>query len=542
MKTYSLRLTLLALLAVIGLFLAACGDDDSESADVGDLGPDPATMAPADAPFYGEVVVRPDGEMLENFNATISKLTGLEDPYGMLEAEVEAGLESEGDGFTYAEDIEPWLGPRIGGFATDFDPVAESGEGAVIVAVTDTEAAQAFIDEASETSDTEMTEETYEGVDYTTDGEASVGISGDFLIAGTQQGFEDAVDAGAGDSLAENSDVSASRDEVPEDALFDLYVDTQAVIDLVETSGVLPRQQLDQFREQVAQYAEGPIDFWGTVGEDEIELAFSSPAMTDAPEPTELVESFPADAWLAFATAGVGEQLDTVIQQFETGFQAGFEQAIPPGVTAPPTIDPLQEVEDATGLDLRTDLDWIGDVGGYAQGTSLFGLGGALVIEATDEAAASETVDTLRQALEGEGAPITPTDDGFEIQVPPATAEVVVRDGNFVAAAGAATVDEALDPGDTLDGSDRFGSARDALGDDVVPGFYLDFVPVVQLIDSFPEAANDPDYQEAKPYLDALDFLVAGSAIDGDRATGSLVLGVREPSEESDSSAAAITP
>jgi hypothetical protein len=47
----------------------------------------------------------------------------------------------------------------------------------------------------------------------------------------------------------------------------------------------------------------------------------------------------------------------------------------------------------------------------------------------------------------------------------------------------------------------------------------------------------------AKPYLDALDYLAAGSKVDGDRVTASLVLGVREASDDDDdATSAAITP
>lgn len=531
---------ILALLAALGLVLSACGDDDSNSADA-DLGPDPATMAPADAPFYGEAVVRPEGTMLENFNATFSKLLGTEDPSAMLTEELETALAE--DDLSYSEDIEPWLGARIGGFVTDYDPATEQPEGAVAVAITDADAAQAFLDKAAEASDTPVTEETYEGADYMFADEAAIGISGDFLVAGTEQGFMDAIDAGAGDSLAENSDASASRDEIPDDSLFSAYIDTQAVIDLVETSGALSPAQLQQFREQIAQYAEGAVDFWGTVGESSIELGFSAPAMTDAPEPTDLVSTFPAESWLAVAAGDVGQQLQTTIDQLEQGFQAGFEQAAPPGFPST-SVDPLAAFRQATGLDLSTDFDWIGDAGAYVEGTSLFGLGGAVVLEATDEAAASETVDKLQAALGKEPSlGVTPTDDGFEVQVPPASAEVAVRDGKLVLAAGAATVDEALSPDSTLDGSDRFGTAREALGDDLVPSFYLDFLPVVQLIESIPEVGSDPDYQEAKPYIDALDYLAAGSKLDGDRASGSIVLGVREaPADGEESSAATLVP
>ena len=100
-----------------------------------------------------------------------------------------------------------------------------------------------------------------------------------------------------------------------------------------------------------------------------------------------------------------------------------------------------------------------------------------------------------------------------------------------------------LSPDETLDESDRFNAAKDALGDDITPSFYLDFLPIVQLVESTGQATTDPDYQAAKPYLDALDFLAAGTKTDGDRMIASLVLGVREASsDDTDTAAAALTP
>ncbi len=46
--------------------------------------------------------------------------------------------------------------------------------------------------------------------------------------------------------------------------------------------------------------------------------------------------------------------------------------------------------QDATGLNLEQDLAWIGDVGGFVEGTSIFGLGAGIVITTDDEQAATE--------------------------------------------------------------------------------------------------------------------------------------------------------
>lgn len=547
MQIHRLRLTLVALLTGLALTLAACGGDDESSTDVGDLGPDPATMAPADAPVYAEAVLRPSGTMLDDFNSAFGKLLGSDDPSAMIRDALEGELASSDSGFTYSEDIEPWLGPRAGGFITDYDPSSDQAEGAVAVAVTDPDAAQAFIQKASESDPQKETEASYNGVDYLTDEDgAAVGIDGEFLVVGTEQGFKDAVDAAAGDSLAESDTATAAREETPDNSLFSGFVDTEAVIELIKRSGGLSPEEIQNVEEQVARYGDGPIDFWGTVEESTITLAGSSPAPEDASDPSDLVSGFPADAWLAFASADVGEQIQTSLDQFEVSFQSSLDDSFGPGVPRDLQFDPTAEFRKATGLDLATDFDWIGEVGGFVQGSSLFGLGGGLVFEATDEEAAAATLDKLQAALAKElPVQVTETETGFRVQpedVPLAT-EVALDDGKVVIAAGADSVEDVLSPDDTLESSDRFNAAREVLGEDASVNFFLDFAPIVSLIESTGEATSDPDYQMAKPYLDSLDYLVAGSRIDGDRVAGSLVLGVREaPASSEDEVAATITP
>ena len=167
--------------------------------------------------------------------------------------------------------------------------------------------------------------------------------------------------------------------------------------------------------------------------------------------------------------------------------------------------------------------------------------------EASDEQAAADTVDRLQTALGRERSiQLSTTDDGFDVTVPglPVGGQVAVSDGKFVGAAGSVTVDDVLSPDETLDDSDRFNAARDSLGDDMTASFFLDFAPIMALLESTGEVSSDPDYQAAKPYLDALDYVVAGSKVDGDRTTASLVLGVKEAESGSseDTAAAVITP
>ncbi len=388
-----LKLLFLLAALVAALALSACGDDE-ESVDVGDLGPDPATMVPADAPIYAEAVIRPQGEMAENLEGALAKF-GVEDPGGMLSAALDEEIASDPDseGVTFSDDIEPWLGNRVGGFLSDFDVKTEEGVGAVAIAVTDPDAAQAFLDKVSESSSSDATETSYEGVDYLYDDsdDSAIGIDGDFLLAGTEDGLKQAVDAGAGESLADDDAATESLDEIPEDSIFSAYVDTGAIIELVEGSGALTGQQLQQFREQLSGYDGSPSEFWSTIDDDAITFSGSGPAPAGGGEPTDLIRDFPADSWFAFATADIGAQFQAQLDQFRQGFQEGF------GTTGP-VVDPFAAFKEATGLDLENDFNWIGGFGGFVQGTSLFGLGAGLVVESNDGEA---TADDDRQARGG---------------------------------------------------------------------------------------------------------------------------------------------
>jgi uncharacterized protein DUF3352 len=554
MQMKLLRTALLVALSAIVLFLAACGSDSSsDDSSSADLGPDPATMAPADAPFYAQVVVKPSGSIGDDLNSALSKLLGTEDPAGMIRDSLDQSLSSDpsSGGITYTDDIEPWIGTRAGIFVTGYDAKTSDPDAAAAVAVTDTDGAQAFIDKLVAAGSHKPTDETYNGVDYKYDSsdDSAVGISGDFMLIGTKQGFEDAVDAGSGDSLLDNTDASSALGDAPDSSLFSVYVDTPAIVDLIKTSGQLSASEISQFDDQLKQLGDGPIEAWGTATDSTFAIGGSAPTPEGSGGPSDLIASFPADSWLAFATANFGETLQNSIDQFAEGFQAGLESSAPAGFDTS-SIDPISMFKQATGIDLKTDLAWIGDAGGFVEGSSVFGLGGGLVLESNDDQAATDSIDKLESALSSNAQlkrqiQVTPSDSGFSVQAngAPIGAEVGLQDGKVVAAAGAATVDDVVSSSDTLDGSDRFNTATDALGDGSTPSFFLDFGPIVSLVESSGQAGTDPDYQSAKPYLDALDYLVSGSAVDGDRTTGSIVLGVKEASTESaDATSAVIMP
>jgi hypothetical protein len=539
MPTNLLRLSVLALLAAAAAVLVACGDS-GESAD---LGPDPATMVPADTPFYAVATIRPEGELGDDLDSALSKLLVTDDVGTRIQDAIDSELADGGKDLTYDEDIAPWLGTRAGAFLNGYEARTEEVDGALVVAVTDAGAAQSFVDEA--TKGESGGEREHNGVQLTVsrDGDSAYAIDGDFLLIGSVTGVEDAIDAGGGDSFADLDDSSTGLDVAPDDAIFELYADPQKAIDVVKGSGAVPADDLAQIEKQLGELGDGSFDAWGSVTESSFSVGASAPAGEGATDPTDLLTTLPGDAWLAFAGTGIGDQISSSLDQFKAGFEAGLQQEAP-GLGN--EVDPEQIFQEATGLDLERDLGWIGDVGGFVEGTSIFGLGGGLVITTDDQGAAEDAVAKLQSALsKSRSVKVTPTEGGFDIQAKeaPIGAHVAVEDEKVIVAAGADTVDDVLSPTETLDDSDTFQAAEDDLGDGLTPGFFVNFAPILDLIDSTGE--SDPDLESARPYLNALDFLIGGSDLDGERSIVGFTLGVQDQPEDGDTtseSAAVIAP
>ncbi|MCO5326435.1 MAG: DUF3352 domain-containing protein [Solirubrobacterales bacterium] len=548
MHSKLLRLALPVAILAIALFAAACGSDDEPES-----GPDPIAMVPADAPFYMEMVVRPEGELKDNLESAVGKLTGEDDPGAQIIDGLNGSLAEDTD-LNYEDDIKPWLGSRAGVFVSGFQFDTEQPDAALVVATTDSDAAQGFVDSTLEESGDTTSDETYEGVSYKLDSEdgTAIGVDNDFLIVGTEQAFKAAVDAGSGDSLADNGDATAALDEAPDDSVFSMYADGAAITDLIKSSPDLSAQESKQLDEAFAQIPDGPVEAWGTVTDSSFSVEGSAPTPDDAPAATDLITTFPADSWFATASTDVGEQITTQLQQFQKGFEASLKQAksqLPPGVDAS-QFDPFNQIEKKTGLNLEKDLGWIGDAGAFFEGTSVLGVGAGVVAESNDDKAATAALDKLQASLEKNRslrrqAEIAPNSkgDGFTVSAPPFTAEFAVRDGKAVMAAGSENVDSVLDPDETLADSDRFSAATGNLADGATPTFFLDMPSLLALIESQQGATDDPDYAQAAPYLHAIDYMVAGTGTSGDRTVGSFVLGVKESDDAgSDAAAAMITP
>ena len=504
----------LTIAASSALLASGCGGEETTEPFTG---PDPATVTPAEAPLFLESVVRPEGDQRAALEGALSKLLATDDPGGFIIQQLDQALKEAGGGITYEDDIEPWLGSRAGLFLETF---TEDAKGAFIVATTDDAATRRAIEEIAAAERTPERRRTYEGVDYEVDrnGDAA-GIVGSFLVAGPEAAFRDAVDASQGGSLAESGEFESQLDAAPDGLVAFAYAEPQAVVDALKRSGQVTPAALRSAGLQLYALVSAPATASISATSDQLALEASAAAGGELPASQEspLLRELPGDSWLAFAASDAGDAYAQALQQGR--FLQGW-----------------------LGFDLSAQLgEWLGDAGGFVRGSSLFGLGGAVVLETGDVQASARTLDDLQAALSGyPDLDVSPLEEegeeGFSVAPAgvPVQFQFVQRDDRVIAGLGSQSIEDVLSPSSTLKDSGSFTAAAGALGGNFAPVAFVDFEPLFQLVDAFPDAASDPGYQQAKPYLESLDYLVLGAGAERDQASGRAVLGLRDALSSAD--------
>lgn len=485
------------LLLLFALVLASCGG--SEGSSGGSAGADPATAVPADTPVYIEAVVRPEGDQGDNARALVERFVGPD----QLETFLDEALRDSESGESYEKDIKPWLGERVGIGVTDLAASEPGFAGAV--AVTDTEKAEAFLGKDSEKKGE------YEGTQLYQDDDTFAGVAGDFVaIADSQAGVKRIIDTIDGESLAESERFESAVDELPDERLGALYVDTKALSALAEADPDLDPAGKAVLKQLFGSDAE-PITAALTAEPDAatIEAQLSSRALAalgplSTGKAPELLRDVPADSWAVLGYSDVGKGLKETLDLF-AGALGGA------ALTG--------QLESQIGINLERDVfSWMGDLALFVRGDGLASIGGALVIEVTDESAAGAAIPKLVAAAKQNGAPVrganvAGADEAYSLTVPGAPADVILADGGdrVVLAFGEQAAEDGLEPSETIGDSGLYERAERAL-DGIAPATIVDFTKALALIEQ--AAAGDEDFAEAKPYLEKLDLIAAGAEDD----------------------------
>jgi len=493
------------------LVVSGCGGSDGAGAAAGD-GPDPASVMPKSAALYVEGVIDPEGDQADAVRELAGRVLKTDDPARKVKDLIDRELANEAPGATIDDDVDPWLGDRVGIATTNL--AGDSAGFIAAIALDDAGKARDFL--ATQAKRDGDPQRTYAGTTYFVDDEGQAsGVVDDFLVAaGDEADFKRAVDTSKGESLA---DVQAFEDAVgdlPDERVGTLYMDPSAFADAAAASAGDPSASAivqNAFKDvgAVAGFAQAAPD----AATLETRTAFkrggalaklAGLAAGGAPE---LVQELPDDAWAAFGFADLGETVRTGLDSVA----GGLGSAVIGG-----------QVTQATGLDLERDLlSWMGDAAVFVRGASMGDLGGALVVQATDEGKAVAALPRIVNALTTRGgvpfssAQVSGADQAWTATVPDAPGRVVIaRTGDrVVLALGEEAASAALQPSGTLGDSALYDRAKDAL-DGLEPSFLVDGPTLVRLIGE--GAGSDPDFAKAKPYLDLLDLLAAGTDKDGD--------------------------
>lgn len=498
-----MRLHWLVLLVLTVALLTGCGG--SSSAGGGSDDADPAQAMPAGTLVYIEGVVRPDGDQKDAASALLAKFL----PSGTtLESLLDKNLQEDEPGKTYAKDIEPWLGERVGIGLRNF--AGDEPDYLAALDVTDAGKAEAYL----KSSDTAEQQGEYQGSTVYQDDDQFAAVKDDYLfLASSEADLHKGMDAADGDSLADGKAFEDAVDKLPDERLGSLFVDLKGVSGLIDTA-----PDLDPAGRAVLKQVVGPdakpitAALTATTDSATVEGRFSgldklSSLGLVGGTSTDLIKDAPADAFAAYGVADVGSTAKGAIATF-AGALGGA------ALTG--------QLESQLGINLDRDVfSWIGDVAVYAHGDSLQTLNGAVVIAVSDEDAADAAIPRLIAAAKRSGAPIqnvkvAGADDAVAIPAPEAPGPVVLakKGDRVVLAFGEKEAAAALDPGsDTLGSAGAYDSAKDAI-DGLEPTVILSLSKVLTLAEATGE--TDADFEEAKPYLEKLDQIVSGSEKDGD--------------------------
>jgi hypothetical protein len=500
----------LAVAATAALAIGACGgDEESEPA-----GPDPATIVPSQALVYAEATVRPDDDQRDDLEAALATVLGVNDVGAAIREQLDSLL-SDSD-LTYQEDVEPWLGDRVGVFLLSFD---QGPDGAFVVPTTDKEAAQTALNKMAE-SEGVRGRRTEDGIPYVlTENDSALGIVGDFAVVGSSIGFDEVAEASRGESLAESDEFAEMTGDLRGDHLVTAYADPDGILSALSSAGELSTRQLSELGDSLAGVLGEPIAL--SAGADENGFFAELAATGEAPVGggTDLIERIPDDAWVAFGLSDAGALAAPAL----TAALASDEALAR-------VLDRLQG-EGGTGLD---DLAAsIGDAAGWFGGSNVLTSNGGLIFETDDEAAARGVLDRLRAALSAEpGVAIRPGDfEGEAFSAGPADVPIefplVLRDGLLVTGLGEQSVEQVYEPESSLTDSEAYEAGQEALGDDFSTSLLIDFQALVGFFEGL-NVADEPDLQEALPYMARLDVFAAGSADDDESTRLRFILRPRE--------------
>jgi hypothetical protein len=503
----------LALTALVG---AGCGS----GASGGNEKANPAEVAPKNSLVWITAQIRPQGSQQTAVNAIAQKVLGVNDPGKRIEELLNQQSKNSKSKFSYADDIKPWLGRRAGVAVTSLGATGSSSQAALIVASKDNGKAQSAIDKLADSASTKAAKKDYQGVSYRVSARkaTAVGLVKDFVVVGSEAGFKAVVDASKGDGLTKNATYQSASQGSDAKLGFG-FVDTQALVSALSAQGRIPGGGVGL--QSLFGAAGRPITATLNATPQNLVLeAISGLTAQAKSKPNSLVPDLPGDSWVAVGLPNFGAILKQTLTQIGSGVGAGVLAGVE------------QQIRAQTGLDLNRDiLPSLGEMAVFARGNSILTVGGGVVIQTPDPAAARRVLDKLAPLIRRQAkgavkvvAANVAGASGFKVTTPkiPGGINAVLKGNRLVIAYTDGATRAALAPTSKLGNSPEFQQASASLGGGQ-PALYVAFAPIAQLA----AAASPQKAAQIRQYLGAFSSLVAGTRVQGNQQVGRFVLNLK---------------
>jgi hypothetical protein len=522
------RLKIPALVLIVALaaaVIAGCGGGSSSSGSGGE----PASLAPQTTPVFIEASLTPEGKMSEELDQLAQNVLGIDNVGEYVTEKIEGSVVvSEGEKFNFEEEVEPWLGEKVGLFLKEYDG-ENFTDGGIALGTTNAGEAEEFFETHAEESDEESEEGEFEGDKYWVDAEdeSVIGVIGDYLVYGeTLPVFEEMVETSeSGEGLNESSKYKTAIEAAGTEGIGSVYVDIGGLIE--EAKGSIPPETESVFDLFGIEPRHATAVATVVPHSEGIELDFSTDlgkAGASVGDASKLLESLPATAVLGFASSEFGKSFGEGIDELS---EAGI-----PGQLEPGELKPALET---VGINLDSIAASIGDVGGFVEGSSASSLGGALVIETSDASEAKNTVANVGLLLRAAGTKgvtaISGELSGFSVhtaQLGPEPLIVGSAGEKIVISYGAKAAAQALrTQTKTLGTTTDFEAAKGALGSTPISAF-VDGGPALKLVDAMLSPEQAAKFAEAKPFLQKITYAAIGSESKGSTTTAKMIVGLQK--------------
>jgi len=535
---WSVALVATALFVVSGSSLVALAQRDSATGK----GPQ---FVPADAAAYLEIRLDMPAGQDEALAELMTALPGFADTgsFRLKLGEAVRALISDATGGA-GGDVDPlasFATGEIGVALMDLADVVMSGaeEPPVLVgvAISDREAAEAFVDSLMSGLDADLSEQTYGDASIVSAPDASVAVTDEWLlISPTLDMVESGVDTleSVTPSLADDPDFEAAFERVPAAHLGAAYLDLASFGPFLQLAAMAAEGQSGMGLEGGDLVELLPVDMVGYLAAEPDRMHLAATITPSEATPSLAVgESdvslrFPADTQVYVETRDLGATIEGALSQLLASMDDSTMASIAP-------------FEDMLGEPLPEYLDFVGDAG-IGGGISSDGLWVGMAAEVSDEAVASQRLERIMSIVrlvsagttgeDGEATISVDTETIGDETVTVITAPLQETVGGDLPFAVGDTISIALSDGTLLLGSADFVATalsqtpEDSLGEsaaytdalaDETPNSGLIYADLGSLLAELDPMLGEmaPEWADIAPYASALDrFIAVGSGAD----------------------------